>query len=488
MFGADPVRALQGNLWLSTFTIVLLFDGVRRLASWWAGLAAAALYVLSPVLLPIVIPLQSEAPYLFLVALWLWALIQLWTRPQGWSAVLLGALALTAATLTRPIHLYWVPVALIGGGLGWWWSRRAGSTQSERYFLRLTMMHLITLLPLLAYVVLNSSTLHTAKFVTGSGAALYFGMNAAVGGEEPPYFGLLHSEHAAYSGDQGHLSLDADRQLAAVGKAIALDMPTSDLFELLQHKTLSNLFFSYTHLRGKFPERFYRIVLVFLAVLALIARRREPLFQTIAVLLCYHLGVLSVLMYNQRYSVDSLELPLIVLAAVGLTHFGGPHLNWRMRWSALTVLFIALLVGAWQLRSAPPPMPDLSKVPHVDLGTPAAENAKVERAAGSVFGGGALAMPGGVRIQWENVDYRGIHGTPILHIPLIEGAPACRGLHLVNQNDNKNLRMQVVSLKRLTSPVELSLGTLWLGSLTPQGGTLTLVFECPEAARLRLSR
>ena len=369
LFGADLGLALQGNLWLSTFTIVLLFDGVRRLGSWWAGLAAAALYVVSPVLLPIAIPLQSEAPYLFLVALWLWALINAWTRPRGWPAVLVGAFAISAATLTRAIHLYWIPAAVIGGFLGWWWSRRTTSAQGERYFLRLGVMHLVALIPLLAYVALNSHTLNTPKFVTGGGAALYFGMNAAVGGEEPPYFGLLHSEHAAYSGAGGHLSLDADRQLAEVGKAIALDMPKSDLFELLQHKTLSNLFFSSTHLRWKFPERFYRIVLVFFALLALVARRREPLFLTIAVLLCYHLSVLSLLMYNQRYSVDSLELPLIVLAGIGIAHFAGPQLNWRMRRSVLAVLLVALLVGAWRLHSAPPPMPDLSKVPHVDLGT-----------------------------------------------------------------------------------------------------------------------
>jgi hypothetical protein len=488
LFGADPLLVLQGNLWLSTFTIVLLFDAVRRLGSWWGGLAAAALYVVSPVLLPIVIPHHSEVPYLFLMALWLWALIHLWTRPHGWSLVLVGAFAIAAATLTRAIHLYWIPAAVVGGVLGWWRSRTAGSTQSERYFLRLAVMHLLALVPLLGYVALNNHTHHTSKFVTGSGAALYFGMNAAVGGEEPPYFGLLHMERAAYVGDQGHLMPEPDKQLMAVGKAIAFDMPKWDFFQLLQRKIGSNLFFSYTHLGKKFTARFYRIVLVFFALLALVTHFREPIFQTLAVLLCYHLSVLSLLMYNQRYSVGSLELPLIVLAGVGIGTFFGRQLSWRMRSSAMAVLVIALLVGAWQLRSAPPPMPDLSKVPHVDIGTLQPDDANVQRAAGSLFAGGAQAMSGGVRVRWERVHYRAIAATPILRIPLIEGAPACRTLHLTYEIGSSDVRRQAVSLKRLTSPVELALGTLWIGSLTPQEGALTLDFECPEGTRLQLGQ
>jgi hypothetical protein len=228
--------------------------------------------------------------------------------------------------------------------------------------------------------------------------------------------------------------------------------------------------------------------LVFFALLALVTHFREPIFQTLAVLLCYHLSVLSLLMYNQRYSVGSLELPLIVLAGVGIGTFFGRQLSWRMRSSAMAVLVIALLVGAWQLRSAPPPMPDLSKVPHVDIGTLQPDDANVQRAAGSLFAGGAKAMSGGVRVRWERVHYRAIAATPILRIPLIEGAPACRTLHLTYEIGSSDVRRQAVSLKRLTSPVELALGTLWIGSLTPQEGALTLDFDCPEGTRLQLGQ
>jgi hypothetical protein len=486
LFGANPHRALQGNLWLATFTIILLFDGVRRLGSWWAGVAAAAFYATSPVLLPVVIPLQTEPPYMFFIALWLWASIRVLTQPTGWVLLVLGALAMSAATLTRATHLYWVPAAAIGGGLGWWWLRHVGDAQVQRYFLRFSLMHLLALAPLLAYVALNAHTHNTHKFVTGSGAALYFGMNAATGGEEPPYFGLLHAERSAYHGFQEHLTLDADAQLTAVAKAIALDMPALNFVQLLQHKVAANLFFSNTHLKSRFAQRLYRIVLVFLAFWALLRRYRQPFLLMIAGLLCYHLSILSLLMYNQRYSVGGLELPLLVLAAVGVSDFFEPQMNRRVRWCGLSILLLALLIGAWQLRSAPPPMPDLSKVPHMDLGILDTGAAKVSGAAGSVFGAGALALADGVRLRWDNVRYTSIAVTPVLRIPVIEGSPSCRSLHMTYETSGAGARTHTVSLKRLKSPVELQLGTLALNSLSPQEGALTLHFECPEGTRLRL--
>lgn len=488
LFGADPGRALQGNLWLSTFTIVLLFDGVRRLGSWWAGLAAAAFFAASPDLPSVVLPLMTEAPYFFLVALWLWASIRIGIEPSGWAVVILGAGAISAATLTRATHLYWIAAAPIGGGLAWWWAHRAGSTSGRRYFLRFTVMHLLAAAPLVAYVALNAHTHQTHKFITGSGAALYFGMNAAIGGEEPPYFGLLHWPQAAYHGDQGHLEMDADKQLNDVAKAIALDMPKLDLIGLLQHKVTANLFFSSSHLNGRHFARVVRIVLIFFSLWALVGRYRQPFFQIMAALLCYHVAILSLLMYNQRYSIGGLELPLVVLAGVGVSDFFASQLKWRTRSLWLAVLLLALIVGAWNLRSAPPAMPDLTKVPHMQLGKLDPGTASTSGAAGSVFRPGAQVLRGKLRVQWGDVHYRDIFATPILQIPVLEGAPRCDTLHMAYEVPGQAARSQSVSLKRLTSPVVLNLGTLRLNSLTPQAGILTLDFFCPEGSRLRLGQ
>jgi hypothetical protein len=74
----------------------------------------------------------------------------------------------------------------------------------------------------------------------------------------------------------------------------------------------------------------------------------------------------------------------------------------------------------------------------------------------------------------------------LIGIPLIEGAPVCDTLHMTYQAPHEGARVHSVSLSRLKSPVDLTLGTLRVSSLTPQAGTLTLDFFCPDGSRLQL--
>jgi hypothetical protein len=124
----------------------------------------------------------------------------------------------------------------------------------------------------------------------------------------------------------------------------------------------------------------------------------------------------------------------------------------------------------------------------MELGTLDPVAARISGASGPVFGAGAQVLAGGLRLRWDIVRYQGIEVTPILHIPLIEGAPSCRALHMTYETSGGGVRTQDVDLRRLKSPVELDLGTRALGSLTPQEGALTLHFECPENSRLRLGQ
>ena len=98
--GPDLDLVRLANLLLLALTAVLTGDAVRRLASPWAGVGAAAAIVLHPYLLEFSGTVVSEIPYVALVTLSMWACLRA-DRGGGSRWELFGYAAALAAFLTR---------------------------------------------------------------------------------------------------------------------------------------------------------------------------------------------------------------------------------------------------------------------------------------------------------------------------------------------------------------------------------------------------
>ncbi len=353
LLGASEAVVRWANVGLFAATIVLAYVALRAAHSRAAGITAAFLIALSPTLRPFVADVLTEPPYFALVGAWI-ACVALVASGRGKSWAIAGGLALGLATLTRPAVMYLAPlmVALLA------FSRLAPGPARGH----LVLMHSIALAVTAAWITRNALVFGFPAIATGAGAALYFGVNPLVDGFEPEYFGMGYDSGVAQD-STSHLSIHADRRLRAVALTELADTPLAVVAEMFTRKTIAFLFVSSGETSGEPLAwlRSWRIVLVVLAALAIVARHKSTLVAALAVLVGYMLAVHMPVLYSHRYSVGAVDLPLTLLAAIGAVEAAGSARNAAV---ALTACAFALGLGLIDAAQAGPLSPRPERIPH----------------------------------------------------------------------------------------------------------------------------
>ena len=487
--GADPTTIKASNLAISLVAIALVFDAARRVGGNVAGAAAAWLFVLPPMLLEVGVVLMGESPFVFLVALWLWACAcavgagpNAHARRWQWGAVALGGLALGAATLTRATYMYWLPFASLAFVL----ASRVLAPTHRAAAVRIAAIHLIALVLVGAYMARQHTVFGKPVIATGSGGALYFGSNPVLSGYEPPYFGLNHDQ-TTVTDDIPHLSLEGDRRLTAVAKAMLQDIPVPHLMGMYVQKLGAVLFFSRAHLHSNgMNERGWRIVLVLLAGLGIWAGRRHPMVWLLAGAAAYQTAIHTLVLYNPRYSVSALDILLVLLAAQGVA------LLWRPRPGRVAVLAgsvaliaAAVALGAYHQKSSRPLMPDLSLARNpIQLQQAEASAITTRGWDQDPFAAEARMTGDRAFVEWTADQF---HMSPIsilrLGVKQFEGR--CQRLWIHYTPPGAGTRSILVRLRGLRQGQDITWGTAPLLPAAPTG-RLVMEFECKPGTRMQL--
>jgi hypothetical protein len=219
--------------------------------------------------------------------------------------VVVGGVALALATLTRPAVMYFAPVMVI-----------VFLVLKER---RLAAMHGIALAGSALWIARNALSFGFPAVSTGAGTALFLGINPLVDGYYPAYFGLMYDQGAA-APDISNLSIEADRTLRAIALVELRDTPLAIIAEMAARKTIAFLFVSSAEISHEPLAllRSWRIALVILACVAIAYRGRSRIVIALAALVAYMLLAHMPVVYSLRYSVGAIDIPLTLLAAIGL--------------------------------------------------------------------------------------------------------------------------------------------------------------------------
>ncbi|WP_158606171.1 hypothetical protein [Simplicispira hankyongi] len=479
IWGADPVAIKAANLFIGLASLLLASDAVRRLAGPAAGAAAAWGFATSQMLVTTGVTLMGEAPFVFLVVLWLWACS--WAcdgaqlpRKNRVAAVVLGGVALTAATLTRATWLYWLPAASLAGLV----MALLCKGDTRRVFLRLATIHLIALALVGSFMLHQREAFGRPLVATGSGAALYFGSNAVLHGYEPPFFGLAHDEFTV-TDNLGHLSLEGDRRLLAVTRAALLDTAPAQLFHLYFQKLGAFLFFSRAQLsRHVFNDRAMRIGLLVLALGGLIAGRKKPLVWLLAGAAAYQCAVHIPVMYNPRYSASALDPPLTLLAAAGLGLMitAGKKRRFVALAGTLFVVMTGVAIGAWNQRHGETLMPDIASGPNRLIQQANKSELSVKGNSGNPFEKPVPITHTRLVVEWAPPSLQ-LSNLAVLNLPLRHFEGQCRELWIVYTTPTGAARSARVLLDGLRPNQNIAWG-MDAVSLPNHKGILRLEFAC----------
>lgn len=486
---ADPITIKSANLFLGLLSLVLASDAARRIAGAAAGVAAAWAFALSPMLVSTGITLMGEAPFVFLVVAWLWACA--YTTQEAHQstahrnmAVVLAAVCLAAATLTRGTWLYWLPAASLAGMA----AAMSASGPSRTTWLRLAIVHMLALLLVGAFMARQYDRFERPLIATGSGAALYFGSNAILHGYEPPFFGLAHDEFTV-TDHLGHLSLEGDRRLTAVTRLALGDTPLDSLSAMYLQKLGAILFFSRAHLgRHVLNERAMRIALLVLALAAFALGRKRPMVWMLAGALTYQCAVHIPVMYNPRYSFSALDPSLTLLAAAGfglLTLQQGRARRIGMGIVALMIL-VGIGFGAWHQRWSTPTMPDVMAGPHQILQEAAPDELSVVGSQGDPFKSPVELPAGNLTVTWKPALLK-LSGISVLDLEVPHLAGTCSKLWLVYNEPTGASRTALVRLSGLRTPQHVAWGMNAV-QLPDHQGNLQLRFECDPGTVIALGK
>lgn len=487
--GAEPGAIKAANMAISLVSLVLAFDAARRIGGKIAAASAAWLYALPHMLTEAGATLLGEAPFVFLVMLWLWsttvaaqanstsAVKRRWQH----GAVVLAGLALTAATLTRATYMYWLPfatVAFCAAGYFLRDDRRLAAT-------RIAVVHLLATLLVGVYVVKQYETFGEPMVATGSGAALYFGSNPVLSGYEPPYFGLTHDE-AIVTHDLGHLSLEGNRRLMAVAKTMLATLPAQVLAELYVQKLGAVLFFSRAHLqRQVLNDRAWRIALVVLAILGVWAGRRQPMVWLIAGAAAYQCAVHVPVLYNPRYSISALDVLLVMLSAQGVAWLWNCPMRRRAIGGASAIIVVGVAAGAYHQRHSQPLLPDLSYFPAKALQVAQPEELSAHGWDGNPFEGVRATDSETPVIEWTT-NKLVQEPTAIFHLGMTHLEGRCDNAWLVHTTKDATPRTARIRLEGLRPGQDINWGLAFVMLPATGPSKLTLRFDCAPGTQMHL--
>ena len=370
LYGGSIERIKLGNALLSGVTLLLVFRTATLMHSRAAGLVAALLFVVCPLMRTHLVAPETEAPYLLFTAMWLWGLAE-WLIHRRPLALVLGAMGLGAAELTRAPIFYWHVALVVVLG---WLSLRSRSAPLARPLLT---AHCAALILPAALTVKNILLFDFPFYVTGGGNALYLGNNPLTGGYDPNYLGLGYDVGAIVGGGaQGHLTLQGERLLGGVAKMILAEKSPLFLVEMHLRKLAAFVFVTSAN-PDAWLLRAWRIALIAFAVPGIFAIRHNALRWALSGVFVAMLALHVPVLYTHRYSVGALDLWLVIAAGIGLAYAArGPV----AALATAAVAGIGIAVGAWSYDHLGRPMPDVFAVGRLTVWR-AAENVRLSNGA-----------------------------------------------------------------------------------------------------------
>jgi hypothetical protein len=356
LFGRDLDTLKHANALLSGLTLLLVFRSAWLLHSLRAGVAAALLFALSPLMRPYLAAAITEAPYVLLMAAWFWGLAE-WHAGRGRAFLAVSVTCLCLASLTRATSFYLVPLLTLAFAFAGW--RNSGP--SRAHWRDAAIAHAAALLLPIAFCVKNEIVFGFAFFTTGGGNALYLGNSPVTGGYDPNYLGLLY-DVGGIARDMSHLSLAAERLLSGVAKMVILEQPWGDL--AAQHlRKLGAFVFVTSAEPGAATLRTWRVALVLLAGAGALAVRRGAMGRVLLATLAYQVLVHVPVLYTHRYSVGAIDEWLFALAGIGIaaTALGGA----RRILATAAVVVLAIVTGRELIGAMGLPQPDVFRAARV---------------------------------------------------------------------------------------------------------------------------
>lgn len=488
--GADPVTIKMANLAISLTALALTFDAARRIGGRVAAVAAGWLYVLPHMLVEAGATLLGESPFVFLVALWLWAsscAAQARTGPHARAghagAVVLAGLALAAATLTRATYMYWLPFAAVVFGLAAWRLKAPHRGAA----LRIAAIHLIAVVLVGAYMVRQNDTFGRPMVATGSGAALYFGSNPVLSGYEPPFFGLAHDEGTVVGG-LGHLSMEGDKRLMAVAKTMLRDLPTGELLQMYVRKLGAVLFFSRAHLdRHVLNDRAWRVALVLLALLGVWGARRHPMGWMVAGAAAYQCAVHVPVLYNPRYSISALDVLFVLLAAQGVAWAWSRQRRGAVLAGTVATLVAGIAVGVYHQRDSSALLPDFSLIPPQEIAVADSSQLHAEGWDGDPLKGPARMTADSATVEWDADKPLPQDIISMVHLGMARFEGKCSYAWLVLRGASGAARSTRIRLGGLQQGQDINWGMHHV--ILPESGPrqIQLRFECAPGTLMQFS-
>ena len=365
-WGLSPDAMRVGHAVMSGFTLLMVFRAAAILHSPAAGLWAAALFALSPLLRPWLSAPITEAPTLFLCALWIWSVAQAWQgRRLRW--ILVGGAALGTAALFRATVFSAIVAIVVVAGIAWFRARGV----ARRTAGRIAVAYLLALVPAALLIGKNLLLFHFGFFATGGGNALYLGVNPLTGGYDPSYMALGY-DVGAIARDQSHLTLEAERLLGGVAHLIYAQTDVAVLARRFLEKSAAFVFVTSAE-QDALLQRSWRIATLVLALAGLLFARARPVAWALGAMLAYQFVVHVPALYTHRYSVGALDLWLTIAAGVGIACI----LEGRFRVAAAMGMTAVIATGcamgfvAW--RDLGRPMPDVEAAPRLTAWTVATD-------------------------------------------------------------------------------------------------------------------
>lgn len=364
LLGAEPLAIKIGNTVLSCLMLLVLYRLGTRLHSHGAGLAAAFLYALSPLLAEYKPAILSEPLFLFLFSLWVMAVAEI--AAGRWAFVPVAGLSCGLMILTRGTYIYFLYATLLVSILmcrkpAW---RETGKNLFAAHVLALVFPALV--------IVKNWLAFGYPALATGVGTALYLGGHPLTGGFEPPYFALGFNDNNAVLQGLDHLSIAGDALLKGVGLLMLKQQSLGDLAAMYAQKVFAFVFISKAVLADSiWNVRTIRIAELVLATVGFFSLRSTLMRFFLGGALAYQVLVHMPVLYSQRYSVGALEVPLLLLSGIGIASLAGAIRDQRRSVLKLgataTILAIAIGIGEWHRVHSQVLMPDILTVPHQEI-------------------------------------------------------------------------------------------------------------------------
>lgn len=363
LFGANPEYIKVANVVLSCLIVLIMFRLGSLLHSRTAGILAALFYASSPLLADLKPAVLSEPPYFFFTALWLMSVAEITEGRKNFIPV--AGIACGLMILTRGTYIYFLYATL---AISLVMSLKGSRQTLGRH---LFAAHAIAFAFPLAVIIKNWVVFDYPNIAAGTGAALYFGSHPLTGGYEAPYYGLGYDIGAVVQG-LDHLSIEGDKLLTSVGVFVLKQQTFSEIFSLYFQKAFAFLFSTKAVLADTiWNHRSLRIIEVVLTLIGLLHVRKPILRWFMGGALLYQVLVHIPLLYNPRYSIGAIEIPLLLLAGVGLAgilaDWDAKHRPALKTFSVFAILFVAVGAGELHRKYSQVLMPDILSVPHVQV-------------------------------------------------------------------------------------------------------------------------